>query len=177
MLARLLAHGGSRPTFARLAADLSMSASEVHAAWRRLVEARLLSGEAGSSGPNLQAVDEFLTHGVRYAFPVRRGEVTRGVPTAYAAAPLKREIAPSADPPPVWPHPEGSVRGVALEPLYRTVPTAALRDPALYEILALIDALRDGRARERKLAERHLRARIHGDARIGPQPRTTRARG
>jgi hypothetical protein len=87
--------------------------------------------------------------------------VTRGVPTAHAAAPLNQQIAPGDDPPPVWPHPEGPTRGVALLPLYRTVPAAALRDPALYEVLALIDALRAGRARERKLAGQHLHARMH----------------
>jgi hypothetical protein len=65
------------------------------------------------------------------------------------------------DLPPVWPHPEGATRGVALEPLYPSAPVAALRDPALYELLALIDAIREGRARERKLAEDELRARIH----------------
>ena len=60
----------------------------------------------------------------------------------------------------VWPFPEGQHRGVTLEPLYRTVPAAALRDPFLYELLALIDALRDGRAHERELAERELFRRL-----------------
>lgn len=35
-------------------------------------------------------------------------------------------------------------------------PVAALKDPLLYEQLALIDAIRDGRPRERQLAEREL---------------------
>jgi hypothetical protein len=87
--------------------------------------------------------------------------VTRGVPTSYAAPPLARQIAGGADLPPVWPYAEGKQRGVGLEPLYKTVPAAALRDPVLYELLALIDALRDGRARERRLAEQELSARLH----------------
>jgi hypothetical protein len=33
-------------------------------------------------------------------------------------------------------------------------------DPALYELLALIDAVRDGRVRERQLAEKELSARL-----------------
>jgi hypothetical protein len=52
----------------------------------------------------------------------------------------------------VWPHPEGTVRGESLEPLYPSAVDAARRDDALYESLALVDALRIGRARERKLA-------------------------
>jgi hypothetical protein len=69
-------------------------------------------------------------------------------------------INPGTDPPPVWPDPEGSTRGVAFEPLYPTVPQAARRDPALYELLALVDAVRDGRARERKIAEKELVKRL-----------------
>ena len=49
------------------------------------------------------------------------------------------------------------MRGIALAPLYKTVPIAAMRDPLLYEKLALVDALRDGRTRERKLAEQELK--------------------
>jgi hypothetical protein len=37
---------------------------------------------------------------------------------------------------------------------------AALQDPKLYELLALVDAIREGRARERELAIRELTARI-----------------
>ena len=84
-------------------------------------------------------------HGVKYAFPARRGEVTRGVPTSYAAPPLNKEIEPGSELPPVWPFPEGQHRGVSLEPLYKTAPAAALRDPIFYELLALIDARRSGR--------------------------------
>jgi hypothetical protein len=60
------------------------------------------------------------------------GRLTRGVPTAYAAAPLNKIIAPSSDPPPVWPHKGGGARGVALAPLYPTAPDAALRDEMLF---------------------------------------------
>ena len=46
----------------------------------------------------------------------------------------------------------GSVRGLALYPLYPSVPEAAARNPALGEMLALFDAVRGGNARERTLA-------------------------
>jgi len=140
--------------------DLSISSSEVHAALKRLVLSRLVSSDAGGNRPLLQAVEEFLVHGVKYAFPAKRGEVTRGVPTSYAAPPLNKQIEPGAELPPVWPFPEGQQRGVSLEPLYKTAPAAALRDPTLFEMLALIDALREGRARERKLAEKALIDRV-----------------
>ncbi len=81
------------------------------------------------------------------------------MPTAYAAPPLSEHIS-SEDLPPVWPDPDGTVRGLALEPLYRTAPQAAKADPKLYQLLALVDALRMGRARERKLAEDELKQRL-----------------
>jgi hypothetical protein len=103
--------------------------------------------------PNVSALEEFLVHGLKYAFPAERGEPTRGIPTSYAAEPLRKMIAPGAALPPVWPYANGSTRGVAFQPLYKLAPAAALRDPVFYEYLALVDALRDGRARDRKIAE------------------------
>ena len=91
---------------------------------------------------------------------VVRGEFTRGVPTSYAAEPLRNVIGQGNDPIPVWPYPQGKERGIAFEPLYKTAPGAAIRDPAFYEYLALADALRDGRARERKYAEQELHRRF-----------------
>ena len=62
----------------------------------------------------------------------------------------------SNEPPPVWPYSEGSARGIALHPLYPTVPRAAERDSRLYDALALFDAIRIGRAREREIASAAL---------------------
>ncbi len=112
------------------------------------------------SRPNAINVKEFLIHGVKYAFPVQRGALTRGIPTAHAAPPLSTQIQQGSEPPPVWPTPDGTVRGTEFSPLYKNVPAAARRDPKLYELLALVDAIRDGRAREREIAIRELNARI-----------------
>ena len=88
--------------------------------------------------------------------PAIRGGVTRGMLTSYAVPALDREISSGPDLPAVWPFAMGKHRGVSLEPLYKTVPLAARSDPYLYELLALLDSLRDGRARERSLAEREI---------------------
>jgi hypothetical protein len=82
------------------------------------------------------------------------------MPTGYAVPPLSDQIAASGDLPPVWPDPEGTVRGITFEPLHRAAVKAARQDRSLYELLALIDALRDGRVRERQLAEKELSARL-----------------
>ena len=52
------------------------------------------------------------------------------------------------------------MRGYSLTPLYPSVPAAAVRDAKLYELLALVDAIRDGRARERSLAAKEIHARL-----------------
>jgi len=143
-----------------MANELGMSSSEVHAAMSRTRAAGLLHGSEMQNRPNVSALEEFLIHGLKYSFPAERGGMSRGIPTSYAAEPLSHMISPGSEPIPVWPYAEGNSRGIALKPLYKSVPAAALRDPRLYEQLALVDALRDGRARERKLAEQELAKRL-----------------
>ena len=163
VLLKLVVLGPQPWTYQRLAEELSMSPSEVHAGVRRAVAAQLMNDATTGNGRlNYLALREFLLHGVRYAYPPKRGGLTRGMPTGYAAAPLNKVIAPSSDPPPVWAYAQGTVRGLSLEPLYPSVPAAAERDPKLYELLALVDALRDGRARERNFAAKELEDRISG---------------
>jgi hypothetical protein len=135
-----------------------MSASEIHSSVRRGIAAGLI--DERSRVPLRKPIQEYLLFGVRYAFPAKRGPVTRGIPTSYAAPALASYFSQSDDLPPVWPDPHGSTRGYALEPLFKPIRKAVDQDPKLYELLALIDAIRDGRARERKLAEDKLKALI-----------------
>ena len=160
VLAKLLSYSGRRPPLVRMAVDLVLSTSQVHAALTRLAAARLVFNDARDSRPNSKAVEEFLVHGVKYMFPAVRGHVTRGMLTSYAAPPLNRQISTGRDLPPVWPLATGQHRGVSLAPLHRTAPLAARADTHLYELLALLDALRDGRARERNLAAREIAERV-----------------
>ena len=156
---KLLAHPDAEWSYPKLAVDLSMSASEVHSSVQRATRAGLLQNN-DRHAPNRNALLEFLVHGIKYVFPAERGGLTRGLPTAHAAPPLQKHFRATNEPPPVWPEPEGSVRGEELEPLYRSVPKAARADRELYELLALVDAVRGGRARERELAVKELRSRL-----------------
>ena len=161
ILLKLVVLGREPWTYQSLAVELSISQSEAHAGVRRAVAARLMSDATTAGGrPVLPALAEFVVHGVRYAYPPRRGALTRGMPTGYAAPPLNKSIVQPDEPPPVWPYTEGATRGYALEPLYPSVPEAATRDPRLYEILALVDAVRNGRARERTMAVKELQSRL-----------------
>ena len=153
-----LLSAGAPKTFAQLSDELGMSASEIHASVNRGAVAGLI--DPRSRMPLLKPLEEYLLYGVRYAFPAKRGSITRGIPTSYAAPPLAKYFSAQEDLPPVWPDPEGSTKGYALEPLFKPIAKAVRRDPKLYRLLALVDAIRDGRARERKLAVGELKALI-----------------
>ena len=143
-----------------IAGDLELSLSEVSEGIRRLRDANLI--EKGSRKPLKENMYEFVIHAVKYIFPGKLGTSARGVPTAHSALPLSKLIKSSTSDVCVWPYDEGEVRGQSIMPLYPTVPSAAVRNPELHQLLALLDAIRIGRAREQKLAAKELQKRIFG---------------
>lgn len=146
-------------TQADLAKSLEISQSEISESVGRMKFAGLM--EPTGKRVMRMALMDFLIHGLRYVFPQQPGGMVTGIPTAHSAFPLSAEIL--SNEPYVWPFEGGNVRGLAIQPLYPSVPKAAMKDPELYEILALVDAVRVGRARERELAIRNLRNRLgHG---------------
>jgi hypothetical protein len=148
-----------REGYACLGKALALSASEVHAAVRRLIEAGL--ADPDSKSIHRAKLRDFIVHGVPYAFPAKAGEITRGMPTAWGSPVMAGHIAQSDQAVPVWPDPDGKVRGVAVKPLYASVVKAVTNDRALYDLLALVDAIRLGRARERNIAEEDLTKRLN----------------
>jgi len=82
-----------------MAADLGLSPSQVHASLKRLERSRLIA--LSTNKPQLRAVEEFLLHGVKYAFPALRGkadpnrELVESVVSLLA--PVLDELASSAD--------------------------------------------------------------------------------
>jgi hypothetical protein len=146
-------------SFQQLALALNLSSSEVHASFKRARLSGFFTQDA-SKIVSRSALLEFLEHGLMYSFPAERGNLTRGIPTAHAAQPLKGVLQQGTDLPPVWPYAEGKTRGYSFTPLYKHAPAASLKDSKFYELLTLVDALRDGRTRERKLAMDELRNRI-----------------
>lgn len=135
---------------------LGMSQSEVSEAVRR----SKFSGLLDPKGKRLMKASlmEFLQYGLRFVFPQKPGAVVRGVPTSHSASPLNKEIQSQEHY--VWPYAKGTLRGHSITPLYPSVPEAVLQDSAFHELLALVDALRVGRARERELAVKELKSRL-----------------
>ena len=152
-----IANLGEHEWFAKdLAIALGISQSEISESLNRSQIAGLLSADKKKlMKKNLL---DFLEHGLRYVYPAEPGAIQRGIPTAHNAPPLNNII--SAEESYVWPWAEGEARGQAIEPLHPRVPGACIKDPALYELLALTDALRLGRIREKQQAIDELRIRI-----------------
>ncbi len=143
-----------------------MSVSEVHAAVRRARLCGLLVSEASKATmlsdfrPSLPALEEFLCHGLRYVFPAVLGREAIGTPTAADAPPLAGHFSTLGALPMIWPSRNAKTRGITLEPLYISVPSAAASDQTLYEWLALADALRLGQGRVPAAAKAAVHRRI-----------------
>lgn len=148
---------GDRPWMMKdIAREACISPSEVTESLNRSYKAGLI--DKSKKKVMRHALLEFLTHGLRYVFPQEPGAIVRGVPTAFSAAPLDELIVSNEKL--VWPYAKGQERGQAVEPLYPSAVEAALSKPELHELLALVDALRVGRVRERELANAELEKRI-----------------
>ena len=84
--------------------------------------------------------------------------ILKGVPTSHSAPPLNQIIQSTEHY--VWPSGKGIIRGQGITPLYPTVPEAVQKDEKLHELLALADAFRVGRTREKALAIEELKKRL-----------------
>jgi hypothetical protein len=146
-------------TVRSLAKELGLPSASVQRSLDRL--AATPAFDARRRRVSLGACEELFDHALRYLAPVTAEGETRGLRTSWAAPPLSEHLALGNELPPVWPDPNGEARGLELRPLHPAVVTLARADAQMYELLALIDALRMGDTRTRGLAIELLRARIH----------------
>jgi len=142
--------------FAELSATTGLSVGECHNAVRRLSISGLLG--PGTRRPVRELLTRFLLHGVPHAFPALIGPPSVGVPTAHSAPAFAGLVATEERF--VWPDAEGTERGLALVPLFPGAARTARHNPALYDLLVIVDTLRVGHARERKAAEALLHEKL-----------------
>lgn len=109
---------------------------------------------------NTRVLLEFIVHGLKYVFPARAGELTRGIGTSFAAPVLAGRLLSAGEHLLVWPDAYGNTKGLKVEPLFKTATYAAKRDPEMYALMALIDAIRLGQPRESNLATSLLKERL-----------------
>jgi hypothetical protein len=146
-----------RWTYARLAQDLALTASQVFEGARRCELAGLIARQDDQPIARTRELTDFVLHGVRFAFPAALGQISRGMPTASGGPYLSTVLVATAEGPPVWPFAAGQARGPAVTPFYPTLPRAAQKDADFYNVLTLVDAVRIGGARDREIAADQLR--------------------
>lgn len=156
---KLVALNGEPCSMQNIGEAIGMSSSRVHESIHRLIRARLVRKDGGYQ-PMVTNLIEFIRHGIRFAFVPDIGEPTRGLPTASFAPPLNEQFVPTDEMPHVWPDAFGESRGISFSPLHKSAPEAARKDSQLYELLAMVDAIRGGRARERNMAIEMLAQRL-----------------
>lgn len=142
-----------------LAYALELSTPEISDSLARCRFSRLLAADPQRLDVHRQGLLELLLHGLPYIFAVHPCPLARGMVTGASAPPLSQTF--GVEPAYVWPTAEGEIWGAAIDPLYTGVPAAARRDARLHELLALVDALRLGRPRERIAASKLLTEYIH----------------
>lgn len=132
---------------------LGISKTEISASIQRSIAAGLAIKSGDRAKVNRRNLIEFVQHGLKYVFPAKPGAPQRGVATGFAAPMLEGQLVSSGADIYVWPHADGDRRGSSIAPLFKSVPDAALKDERLYELLALVDAIRLGNQREANLAK------------------------
>lgn len=137
-----------------LASELGLSKSEVNKSLTRCLAVNLAKINRVTKKPevNKKAFFEFIQYGLRYVFPVKPAEITRGIPTTFSAPVLNKKLLSAGDLKMVWPDSRGKEMGQAISPIYKSVPFAVRKDSELYSYLALLDAIRIGNVRESNLA-------------------------
>ena len=135
-----------------LAESLDISSAEISHGFQRLKNSKLLTTD---NKVNKEASSEFLIHVLKYIYPPQFGTISVGVPTGYAK-PGSDYVRYNKDDIYVWPYPEGKVKGIALKPFYPSLPKACLQDEKLYTLASLIEMIRMGRVREKKVASEEL---------------------
>lgn len=146
-------------TFRSLSVSLNLSL----AACNRAVHDALTSGllrrtlKDDEVVADRQALEEFLIHGLKYVFPPEHSATSRGIPTSIAAPVLSEHINAVYESILIWPDSMGNAYGVGLKPLHPAVTDAVKNDATLYGLLALIDSIRVGRARERNVGINELK--------------------
>lgn len=134
-------------SFSDFGSTIGISASQCHAAFKRLVSVNLVdSRKRVTIRKNLL---EFLVHGLKYVFPAQQMGQGTGILTAHAAPVWHQHLVSTHEVNFVWASENGHHSGIIVEPLYKTVPMVATQDEKVHAVFALIDSIRLGKARER----------------------------
>lgn len=156
-----LKQSGEETSVRGIAESIAISASEVSKGTKRLVASHLVVERKEGVFAESSALLEWLSYGVRYAYPLENIGYGRGMATSWNCPVLKSEMVPPI-PPLVWPVPGGNAEGVFIKPIHESIPFAANQDENLYRVLSLLEAIRGGKPRELTIARKILTNLIKG---------------
>lgn len=149
-----------------LAESIVIGKSEVSECIKRLVKVGLLviHNQNFSQRLDLASLDwdinkrgffHLVIYSFQYFFPAELKSMDFGIPTAFSKEGLNSHLAYSSPVPYIWPiQTYKSISGIAIEPMHKSIPYAAIDDEYLYEIFAIIDIFRIGSPREKHIAEK-----------------------
>lgn len=143
--------------FKRIAYEVFISQSEVTKSIQRLEKSKLIVRYSDERLElNKHALEELFIYAVKYLFPAEINIATRGMAAAYSSPGIKTQIL--SEDTYVWPYINGDIKGLALTPMYKTLPDALDRteDNDFYEIISALDIIRMGGRRENKIAKEIL---------------------
>lgn len=140
-----------------------ISKSQISLSMKRCSDLKLLLIRDKIPYVNTKELLNTVIPALRFFFPVKKMGNARGMPISYSAPFLYDKILSGKKLPMVWEYANGTVIGEAIEPLYKTVPYAASKDPLLYELLVLVDSVRLNAPREKQVALDQLRKIFMGE--------------
>jgi hypothetical protein len=150
--------GKGEPTRRELADELFMGLSSVQESVQSLLDRGIVVRAPNRRGSAVVAqglLTSVLVSVVPILYPAERIGIVWGMPTSVFGNELAERFAGSRGAV-VWPYAAGTVSGNGLVPLYPTVPRACAKNVALHKLLAAVDVLRVGLAREREAAEKYI---------------------
>ncbi|CAN5313572.1 hypothetical protein BH09BAC1_BH09BAC1_04440 [soil metagenome] len=156
ILAKVILMGEKEWLNKELSEQLYISPGEISESLNRSRAAKLI--DPNKKRVNRHSFYEFISHGLSYVFPAELGTLQRGIGTAHSHTFMQDSFESTTAY--VWPDYEGAIMGLAVEPLYNNQTKAIKADPSLYKMLALIDSLRIGKAREIEIAAKELHKMI-----------------
>ncbi len=148
IIMKIISKGKNPWKIADLAYELGLSSGELSNGLERLKTSELI--DSTKKIPMRSNLKDFLFFGLKYAFPARIGKYERGVLTAHSYGVMRKKIVSETKY--VWPHFEGTHKGISVSPLFKNAAEASLSDEKLHQYLALIDCIRVGKVREKKIA-------------------------
>ena len=119
--------------------ELEISQSEVSLGFKALEAVGLI----GVSSKKLHkiAIKEFITHAVKYFFPLDQNGIGRGFLAGSSAPYFNKKV--HSDEFYVWSHENGDARGAVVNPILSKMPGSVIKNKILYLFLSLVEVLQN----------------------------------